>query len=168
MVFLIGSLQRYWQVEVKEEDKPKTAFTVGPLGFFECNRMPFCLTNSPATFQYLMEKVIGNLNLKSCLVYLDDIVIFSSSIEEHLGRLREVLIRLHDAGIKPKPSKCHFLQRRLKYLGHIDKRSSHLESANQCEGDSKVHRVRWFLLSICPGFCKNCKTIASTYWPGEG
>ena len=109
----------YWQVEVKEEDKPKTAFTVGPLGFFECNIMPFGLTNSPATFQYLMEKVIGNLNLKSCLVYLDDIVIFSSSIEEHLGQLRKVLIRLHDAGLKLKPSKCHFRQRRLKYLGHI-------------------------------------------------
>ena len=104
---------------MKEEDKPKTAFTVGTLGFFECNRMPFGLTNSPATFQYLMEKVIGNLNLKSCLVYLDDIVIFSSSIEEHLGLLCGVLIRLHDAGLKLKPSKCHFLQRCLKYLGHI-------------------------------------------------
>jgi hypothetical protein len=74
----------YWQVEVDEVDKPKTAFTVGPLGFFECNRMPFRLTNSPATFQALMEKVIGDLNLKTCLVYLDDIVIFSMTIEEHI------------------------------------------------------------------------------------
>jgi len=109
----------YWQVEMKEEDKSKTAFTVGPLGFFECNRMPFGLTNSPATFQYLMEKVVGDLNLKTCLIYLDDIVIFSKTVEEHINRLREVLLRLQNAGLKLKPSKCHFLQRRIKYLGHI-------------------------------------------------
>ena len=79
--------------------------------------MPFGLTNSPATFQYLMEKVIGNLNLKSCLVYLDDIVIFSSSMEEHLGPLvREVLIILHEADLKLKPSKCHYHSNKLEFL----------------------------------------------------
>ena len=109
----------YWQVEVDESDKPKTAFTVGPLGFYECNRMPFGLTNSPATFQALMERVIADLNLKTCLVYLDDIVIFSRTIEEHIERLNEIFQRLQEAGLKLKPAKCKFLQKRLKYLGHI-------------------------------------------------
>jgi dUTPase len=109
----------YWQVEVEECDRPKTAFTVGPLGFYECNRMPFGLTNSPATFQALMEKVIADLNLKTCLVYLDDIVIFSTTIEEHLEQLSQILQRLREAGLKLKPSKCKFLHKELKYLGHI-------------------------------------------------
>ena len=104
---------------MEEADKPKTAFTVGPMGFYECNRMPFGLTNSPATFQYLMEKVVGDLNMRSCLVYLDDVVLFSNTLEDHLSRLKEILNRLQTAGLKLKPSKCHFLQKRLKYLGHI-------------------------------------------------
>ena len=66
----------YWQVEMDEESKPLTAFTVGPLGFYECKRMPFGLTNAPATFQRLMETCLGDLNLHSCIIYLDDIVIF--------------------------------------------------------------------------------------------
>ena len=99
----------YWQVEVEESDKQKTAFTVGSLGFFECNRMPFGLTNSPATFQALMENVISDLNLKTCLVYLDDIVVFSSTIKEHIERLQQIFQRLRDAGLKLKPAKCKLL-----------------------------------------------------------
>lgn len=109
----------YWQLDVEECDKPKTAFTCGNLGFYEFNRLPFGLTNSPATFQRLMQKVLGDLHLQSCLIYLDDVIIFSQTVEEHFTRLREVLVRLKDAGLKLKPSKCQFLQRKLKYLGHI-------------------------------------------------
>ena len=64
----------YWQVKVDEESKPLTAFTVGPLGFYECKRMPFGLTNTPATFQRLMEACLGNLYFHWCIIYLDDIV----------------------------------------------------------------------------------------------
>jgi hypothetical protein len=63
----------YYQVEITEEHKERTAFTVGPLGFFEYNRLPFGLTNSPATYQRLMQDVIGDLHLKTFLIYLDDI-----------------------------------------------------------------------------------------------
>ena len=66
----------YWQVELRAEDKMKTAFTVDPLGFFECNRMPFGLTNASATFQRLMEMFMGNMNLQECLLFLDDVLIF--------------------------------------------------------------------------------------------
>ena len=109
----------YWQVEVEEADKEKTAFTVGPLGFYECNRMPFGLSNAPATFQRLMENCFGDMNMQSCLIYLDDIVVFSRTFEEHVQRLSMVFERLIDAGLKLSPEKCKLFQNRIKYLGHI-------------------------------------------------
>ena len=109
----------YWQVDLAEEDKHKTAFTIGNLGFFECNRMPFGLTNAPATFQRLMESCMGDLHLTYCLLYLDDIVIYSKTFEEHLVRLEAVFSRLREAGLKLKPSKCRFFQKKIKYLGHM-------------------------------------------------
>jgi hypothetical protein len=109
----------YWQVELEEEDKPKTAFRVGLLGFFECNRMPFGLTNAPATFQRLMESCMGDLYLTYCLLYLDDIVVYSQTYEEHLERLEAIFKRLEEAGLKLKPSKCKFFQKTIKYLGHV-------------------------------------------------
>ena len=71
----------YWQVELDEESIPLTAFTVGPLGFYECVRMPFGLTNVPATFQRLMELCLGELHLDWCIIYLDDIIIFSKTAD---------------------------------------------------------------------------------------
>ena len=109
----------YWQVEMSEESKPLTAFTVGPLGFFECNRMPFGLTNAPATFQRLMETCLSELHLSWCIIYLDDIIVFSSTPAEHLERLEAVFKRLEAAGLKLKPSKCEFFKRSLVYLGHV-------------------------------------------------
>ena len=75
----------YWQVEVDEMSKQLTAFTVGPLGFYECERMLFSLTNAPATFQRLMESCLGDLNW--CIIYLDDIIVFSEMLKEHIKRL---------------------------------------------------------------------------------
>ena len=109
----------YWQVPLAEEDKCKTAFTVGPLGFWECERMPFGLTNAPATFQRLMEDCMGDLHLKFCLLYLDDVIIFSRTYDEHLERLSAVFEKLRDAGLKLSPTKCHFFKKEIKYLGHV-------------------------------------------------
>ena len=109
----------YWQVELKEDDKAKTAFQAWPLGFFECNRMPFGLCNAPATFQRLMERCMGDLNLQDCLIYLDDIIIFSATFEEHLERLQAVFERLEKHNLKLKPSKCHLFKERVVYLGHV-------------------------------------------------
>ena len=109
----------YWQVELTEESKPLTAFTVGPLGYYECVTMPFGANNAPATFQRLMENCLGDLNLKWCVVYLDDIIIFSKSPQEQLERLRAVFDKLRNAGLKLKPSKCNFFKKEIRYLGHI-------------------------------------------------
>ena len=96
---------RYWQVEMDEESIPYTAFTVGPLGFYECVHMPFGLTNAPATFQHLMESCLGDYHLKYCIIYLDDIIIFSKTPEEHIERLRKVFEKLDEVGLRLKPSK---------------------------------------------------------------
>lgn len=109
----------YWQIELEEQDKPKTAFTVGPLGFYECNRMAFGLTNAPATFQRLMEHCMSDLNFNKCIVYIDDIVIYSRTFEEHLERLESVFERLEQYGLKLKSSKCSFFRNKVKYLGHV-------------------------------------------------
>ena len=109
----------YWQVEMDEESKPMTAFTVGPLGSYKCKRMPFGLTNAPATFQRLMETCLGDLNLHWCIIYLDDIVIFSKDLASHLERLEAVFQKLEEAGLKLKPSKCELFWQQLAYLGHV-------------------------------------------------
>ena len=99
----------YWQVELDEKSIPLTAFTVGPLGFYECVRMPFGLTNTPATFQRLMELCLSDLHLNWCIIYLDDVIIFSKTPEEHIAWLEAVFKKISDAGLKLKPSKCEFL-----------------------------------------------------------
>ena len=109
----------YWQVKMDEESKPLTACTVGPLGFYECERMPFGLTNAPSTFQRLMETCLGDLNLHWCIIYLDGIVIFSKDLASHLKRLEAVFWKLQEAELKLKPSKCELCQWQLAYLGHV-------------------------------------------------
>lgn len=89
----------YYQVEVAEEDKYKTAF-VCPLGFFEFNRMPQGVTNAPSTFQCLMERCVGDLHLNEVLVFLDYLIVFSEMLEEHEARLMKVLTLLRDYGLK--------------------------------------------------------------------
>ncbi len=108
----------YWQVEVDPSDREKTAFAT-PDGLYQFRVMPFGLCNAPATFQRLMERVLQGLHWSTCLVYLDDIIIFSASVGDHLARLDEVLARLREAGLKLKPSKCQLLRKSVHYLGHV-------------------------------------------------
>ena len=100
----------YWQVEMTEASQPLTAFTVGPLGFYECVQLPFGLTNALATFQHLMETCLEEMPLKWCIIYLDDIIVFSKTPEEHIERLRGVFEKLSVAGLRLKLSKCEFFK----------------------------------------------------------
>ena len=109
----------YWQVELTEASRPLTVFTVGPLGFYECVQMPFGLTNVPATFQHLMESCWWEMHLKWCIIYFDDIIVFSKTPEEHIRTLRGVFEKLSTTGLRLKPSKCEFLKSWITYLGHI-------------------------------------------------
>ncbi len=108
---------RYWQVEMAEMDKAKAAF-VSHVGLFQFTKMPFGLCNAPSTFQRLMESVLAGLTWEECLVYLDDIIIYAKSFEEHLNRLKHVFERLREGGLKIKLEKCNILVEEVKYLGH--------------------------------------------------
>ena len=119
-----------------EESKPLTAFTVGLLGFYEYERMPFRLTNAPATFQRLMETCLGDLNLHWCIIYLDDIVIFSKDPASHLERLKAVFWKLEEAGLKLKPSKCELFWRQLAYLGHV------ISAKGVATDESKIEAIK--------------------------
>ena len=109
----------YWQIEMDPRHKHLTAFTVGPLGFFEFERMPFGLSNAGSSFQRMIERCMGNDYLEMCLLYLDDIFVYSKSFEEHLVHVRSILQRLHDFGLKVNPSKCSFFCKEAKFLGHV-------------------------------------------------
>ncbi|XP_043112873.1 uncharacterized protein LOC122357538 [Puntigrus tetrazona] len=108
----------YHQVAVHEKDRHKTAF-ITPFGLYEYQRMPFGLCNAPATFQRLMQTIMSDLVFQTLLVYLDDLLVYSSTFEGHLVRLEAVLQRLREAGLKVKVEKCHFLQSEVKFLGHV-------------------------------------------------
>ncbi len=92
----------FLQIEMEEADECKTAF-VCPLGFWEFNRMPQEITNVPSTFQRLMERSIGDLNRKQVLFFIDDLIVFSKTLE---SRLLQVLNRLKEYGLKLSPEKC--------------------------------------------------------------
>ena len=109
----------YWQVELTEASRPLTAFTLGPLGFYECVQMPFSLTNAPAMSQCLMDSCLRDMHFKWCKIYLDDIIVFSKTPEEHIQRLRVVFKKLSAAGLWLKPSKGEFYKSHITYLGHI-------------------------------------------------
>ena len=111
-------LSGYWQVGLTPEARLKSAFCVRS-GLYLWNVMPFGLCNAPSTFERLMETVLQGLQWRTCLVYLDDIVIFARNEREHLQRMEEVFQRLIRAGLKLKPRKCRLFHREAEYLGHI-------------------------------------------------
>ncbi|KAK3554888.1 hypothetical protein QTP86_000921 [Hemibagrus guttatus] len=103
----------YYQIAMAEEDKEKMAF-ICPLGFFQFERMPQGITGAPATFQRLMEKAVGDMHLLQVIVYLDDIIVFGRTLEEHEERLLKVLDRLRECGLKVSIDKCQFCQSQVR------------------------------------------------------
>ena len=109
----------FWQIKMEEASKQYTTFTVGNLGFFKCNCMPFGLCNVPVTFQRLMQNCLGELNLIYCLIYLDNLIMsFVQTAEEHLHMLHVVFDQLGEYNLKVKPSKCSPFKEEINYLAH--------------------------------------------------
>ena len=108
----------YWQVPITESDKAKTAFRTSSGQLYEFNQVPFGLCNAPATFSRLMDHVLAGLHWEMCLFYLDNIIVFSSTWEEHLARLRQVFERLRHANLKLGAEKCTFAGKEVSYLDH--------------------------------------------------
>jgi hypothetical protein len=110
--------QGYLQIPMDAKDKEKTAF-ITDSGLYQFNVMSFGLTNAPATFQRYMDAVFSGLKWNCLLVYIDDILIFSPTFEAHIKDVETVFNRLAEANLQLKPTKCHFFQKELVYLGHL-------------------------------------------------
>lgn len=108
----------FHQIQVHKKDIPKTAFSVEG-GHYEFVRMPFGLKNAPATFQRVMDNVLREHIGVRCLVYMDDIIIYSTSLQEHLVNLKKVLETLRKYNFKIQLDKCEFLQKEVAFLGHV-------------------------------------------------
>lgn len=109
----------YWQIPLENESKPITAFTIPGRGLFQFKVMPFGLHSAPATFQRLLDSIIGPEFEPFAFAYLDDLILVSKSFSEHIALMNEVFKRLRDAGLVLNVEKCNFCKKELKYLGHI-------------------------------------------------
>ena len=144
----------YWQVQMHPDSVEKTAF-ITHQGLFEFNVMPFGLRNAPSVFQRLMQRVLAGLNPENgpdfVSVYLDDVLVFSETFEEHLHHLALVINRLLKAGLKLRPSKCHFICKQVQYLGHLITPSGILPNPGRTDAvriyptPQSVKEVRQFL-----------------------
>ena len=138
----------YWQVKLTEDAMDKTSFYGAGGGLWRFRVMPFGLCNAPATFERLMERVLGQLQWQILLCYLDDILIFSKTVSQHFNHLREVFLRLRKAHLKLKPKKCHFFQQQVSFLGHVVSEEGimtdpeKIRKMRECPSPRNVHEVR--------------------------
>ncbi|GBG72311.1 hypothetical protein CBR_g11240 [Chara braunii] len=125
----------YHQIEVHPDDQYKTAFRTR-YGHYEFIVMPFGLTNAPATFQRCMNDLLRPWLERFVVVYLDDILVFSKTLEEHQGHLRQVLEKLREANLKINAKKCDWAKTQVLYLGHV------LDGDGVKPEDSKIAAIR--------------------------
>ena len=153
-----------YQVELDERSQLKTAFST-KTGQFCFNRMPFGIAAAPGTFQKLMTMVLGELIWKEAVVYLDDILIFAKTKDEHLKRIDNVLYKIREAGLKVNPEKCIFMKEETKFLGHIinsegiQTDQSKLDAIKNFERPKCLKNLRSFL-GICNYYRKFIKDYA--------
>jgi hypothetical protein len=140
----------FWQVAMTPEDQTKTAFTTYR-GLFEFTVMPFGLTNAPAVFQRMMNSVLDGLQHKFAVPYIDDIIVYSKSIEEHIEHLEIVFRRLAEEGLMLNPDKCVYLRQEISYLGHIVSAEglkpdpAKIQSVVDMQAPTSVKEIRRFL-----------------------
>ena len=142
----------YFQIPLKEADIPKSAFCC-KYGHFEMLRLPFGLNNAASTFQRTMELALQGLQWETCLIYIDDIIVYGVDFEQHMQRVEQVLERISEAGLKLRPDKCHLLQTEVVFLGHVVSQEGVLPDPTNV---SKI--VNW----PTPTNCKQVKQFVAT------
>ena len=141
----------FWQVEMDETSKQYTAFTVGSLGFFECEHKPFKLCNAPVTFQRLMQNCLGKLNLTYCLIYLDYVITFSNDEDDHLHHMRVISDRFRVEHLKLKPSKCSLFHDEIVFLTHrvtkdgVQPSEEHVKAITNFPEPDSYTSIQWFI-----------------------
>ena len=169
----------FWQIKMDELLKQYTTFTIGNLGYFKCDCMPFRLCNMPAMFQRLMQNCLRELNLTYCLIYLDDIVIFLQTAEEHLHHLCVIFDWFREYNLKLKLSKHDFFQNEITYLAHqvlrdrVHPSNLNMEAIAECIPPWTYMKVHAFLSMVghYRKFIKGFAWIAqplSEFLTGEG
>lgn len=161
--------QGYWQVPLSPASRPITAFTVPGRGLRQFRVMPFGLHAAPATFQRLLDHVLGPELEPYVFVYLDDIIIVNRTFEEHLQTLEEVFRRLRGARLRINTEKCQFCRTSLKYLGHVvDQQGIRTDPAKTSAvanwpTPTTIRQIRRFLgmASWYRRFVENFSTIAA-------
>ncbi len=159
----------YHQVPMHPESKEKTAFCTRS-GLYSWNVMGFGLTNAPATFQRLMEKVLHKLHWSICMVYLDDVLVFGASVTQVLERLELVFIRLRSAGLKLKPKKCHLFKTEILYLGYkisadgVHTDPAKIKAVKEFPRPTSIQGVRQFL-GLTNYYRKFVENYAKTAFP---
>ena len=161
----------FHQVSIAEEDRPKTAFSIQGSGLGQWRVLPFGLINSPSVFERLMERVFAGLTFIILLIYLDDIIVYSKTFEEHLQNLRLILERLKEANLKLNPKKCNLLCTKVSFLGHevsetgIATDSSKIQVVSDWPQPKTVTEVRQFVglapyyRKFVPNFATICKPL---------
>ena len=162
----------YHHIPLDESSIPKTAFN-SPFRKYKYVKVPFGLAQAPAYFQELMTRILMDFNF--AITYLDDIIIFSRTAEEHLLHIKQVFEKLWATKLSMKLSKCHFIPKEIQYLGTYFKHQGHLPTTFEDTSHSKdaptdnpqtslcLPWISWVLQEIYQGFCQNSKTIDFHY-----
>jgi len=160
----------YHQIPMDPVDKLKTAF-ITDSGLYEYNVLPFGLCNAPATFQRFMDIVLAGLKWKILLVYIDDILVFSETFEEHIAHLQTVFQRIREAKLQLKTSKCFFFKKEIHFLGHVVTEKGiqvdpdRVKAISELKTPNNMKRVRSFLgiagyyRKFLPDFAKICAPL---------
>jgi Reverse transcriptase (RNA-dependent DNA polymerase) len=157
----------FWQIEVSPEDRDKSTFSCH-VGMYRFLRMPFDLLNAPATFQRAMDIILSEVRLESVIVYLDDIIIFSRTFEDHIRHLGIILNKLSAAAATLKFYKCHFFRNTVDYLGHrilthkLQVLGKNVDSIEKAVHPSSKAQIRSFLglCGVYRRFVPNYASIA--------
>lgn len=157
----------YWNIPLAEESRPITAFVVPGRGLFQFKVMPFGLHSATATFQRIIEKVLGPELGVYAFVYLDDVIVLGKTVEDHLENVRRILERLRDANLRVNPEKSEFFKRKIHYLGHmVDENGIHtdpekVKSILNFQTPKNVTELRRFMgiISWCRRFIPDCSTL---------